>query len=419
MSTRHSFLSTTGLVRAPSDAGSKASSRHARFGGTKPEKKHPKSRAPALVTVAGIRPLGPMFLIGMAIGFSLIFIVSISFAFVGSDEDEPPFKEFLDNIAKDNPGIVLVGDNVDVDVDEPAVTIRWSMIGCGPGFVLSGSEGTHGSTECGIPSIAMNVFVDSASDAAATYDPDLFPVVNKTGRRLGIQNLYQFDSDHVLDVHEARLYPFDTYHLTSTLRVASTNGDPILLSALTTLKVTSSFAIAHTDVQSNVNTSNSVNAPSRDIELNITRPPEARMFALLLFGVSWMLAHATIGFTVLAWMRADERSIFQYLGLVAVTLLAIPQLRNAMPDAPGFDDKDTDSIGFFPQMLMVGVSAICMLSMAAKRALQGKRGHQEQSIDDREGGPSQPVLKGLERLRRQGSTVDFKHVRSWSRDAFI
>lgn len=261
--------------------------------------------------------------------------------------------------------------------------------------------------------------MSSASDAAATYDPDLFPVVNKTGRRLGIQNLYQFDSDHVLDVHEARLYPFDTYHLTSTLRVASTNGDPILLSALTTLKVTSSFAIAHTDVQSNVNTSNSVNAPSRDIELNITRPPEARMFALLLFGVSWMLAHATIGFTVLAWMRADERSIFQYLGLVAVTLLAIPQLRNAMPDAPGFDGVLLDSIGFFPQMLMVGVSAICMLSMAAKRALQGKRGHQEQSIDDREGGPSQPVLKGLERLRRQGSTVDFKHVRSWSRDAFI
>ena len=56
--------------------------------------------------------------------------------------------------------IVLVGENVDIDVDEPSITIRWSILGCGASFVLSGSEGVHGSSACGIPSLALNVFVD-------------------------------------------------------------------------------------------------------------------------------------------------------------------------------------------------------------------------------------------------------------------
>ena len=95
---------------------------------------------------------------------------------------------------------MLIGDSVDVDVDEPAVTVRWTLIGCGSEFVLPGSEGTHGSKECGLPSTALNVFVDryvdlfsamyllfivsSSSDPEITYDPTQFPTANNTGQRI-------------------------------------------------------------------------------------------------------------------------------------------------------------------------------------------------------------------------------------------
>lgn len=58
--------------------------------------------------------------------------------------------------------ILLIGDNVDVDVDEPAVTIRWSIVACGQDYILSGSEGTHGSQLCGIPNIPLNIYVDGS-----------------------------------------------------------------------------------------------------------------------------------------------------------------------------------------------------------------------------------------------------------------
>ncbi len=55
---------------------------------------------------------------------------------------------------------MLIGDNVDVDVDEPAVTVRWSLVACGETYVLPGSEGTHGSSSCGIPNVPLNIYVD-------------------------------------------------------------------------------------------------------------------------------------------------------------------------------------------------------------------------------------------------------------------
>jgi len=346
--------------------------------------------------------------------------VSISLAFVGSDDDEPPFKGFLDSIATDSPGIVLLGDNVDIDVDEPSVTIRWSIIGCGSTFILPGSEGTHGSALCGLPSIPLKIYVDSAEDPAATYDPTLFPIANKTGHRLSIQNLCQFDSDHVLDVHEARLYPFDTYHLTSTLSMTSNNNnDPTAMSAISVLRLTSSFAISHKDIESYTNTSDNSYVPSRDITLDITRPAEAKLFALLLFGTSWMFAHATVGFTVLAWMAKDEHHVLRSILFDFLVLLAIPQLRMAMPDAPGLDGVLLDSIGFFPQMLMSGASVIVLVTRLSWEGLRFIDGDASLRTQDMEKEAGQPVAKGIERLRRQGTSTDFRHVRTWSRAAFV
>ncbi|PCH40035.1 hypothetical protein WOLCODRAFT_136625 [Wolfiporia cocos MD-104 SS10] len=419
MSTRDSFLSTTGLIRAPSSVSTYRPARQAKPGGTKPEKT-PKHKVPLTATRAGVIPLGPAFIVGIVVVFSLIFILSISCAFVGSEDDEPPFKSFLDDIATNNPGILLIGDNVDVDVDEPSITIRWSMLGCGSAFVLPGSEGTHGSSLCGIPSMPLTAFIDSSNEPAATYDPMQFPVVDKINRRLSIQDLCQFDSDHVLDVHQARLYPFDTYRLTSTLRLETANGtEAVALRALTTLKLTSSFAISPSDVESKLNVSGKGYVPSRDIVLEIRRPHEARLFAMLLFGASWMLVHVTIGFVAIAWLTREQERVVQSLFFTFIVLLAVPQLRNAMPDAPGYDGVLLDSIGFFPQMLCAGASAIVLSIMICTHGLRSLNNTAHKVEEKALASTDRRASKGLERLRRQGSSVDFRHLRSWSRAAFV
>ena len=49
---------------------------------------------------------------------------------------------------------------MDVDIDEPSVTIRWSVMGCGSGSILAGSPKLHGSNECGLPGFPLEVFVE-------------------------------------------------------------------------------------------------------------------------------------------------------------------------------------------------------------------------------------------------------------------
>lgn len=172
-----------------------------------------------------------------------------------------------------------------------------------------------------------------------------------------IENLVRFDSDHVLDVHSARLYPFDQYLLSSSLRAATTNNETIRISRAITLRITSSFDVETTDLESFVlapvirNQTNStvaandtsadaeIHLPSRDIDMHISRPPSAQLFTFLLFGASWILTHISVGLAVLARKRKDPQSLLAYLLSSGFILVGIPQLRNGMPDAPGFDGK--------------------------------------------------------------------------------
>lgn len=55
---------------------------------------------------------------------------------------------------------MFIAENVDVDVDEPAVTVRWSILACGENFALSGTHGIHGSDLCGVPSIALHIYLN-------------------------------------------------------------------------------------------------------------------------------------------------------------------------------------------------------------------------------------------------------------------
>ncbi|TFK40790.1 hypothetical protein BDQ12DRAFT_467407 [Crucibulum laeve] len=312
-------------------------------------------------------PLRGSTIVTLAIISSLFFIMSISFAFIGADVDEPFFKHTLDDVATNSPGIVLIGESVDVDVDEPSITIRWSILGCGDGFVLAGSEGVHGSNTCGLPSSPLYIFVDNADEPAATYDPSQIPFNRDTGHRRSIQNLVQFDSDHVLDVHEQRLYPFDSYLLASTLRAVSFDNQTVPIRKIATIDITSSFDIETVDMDSYSTFSDGKEQASRDIDMRVNRPNEARCFTLLLFGVSWILTHVTIGHVMLARRLSGMRPILKHLISTGAILVAIPQLRNSMPDAPGLDGALIDCIGFFPQMVITSISVIILLMFLAIR----------------------------------------------------
>ena len=153
--------------------------------------------------------------------------------------------------------------------------------------------------------------------------------------------MFQFDADHVLDVHEARFYPFDTYLLTTSIRAVSTADNATLpIQSLSTISLTSNFETISTDVARFVIASNGDSTvPARDLNLLITRPAEARAYTLLLFGSSWMLAHATLCLAALGWRADRQEKVLQYLVVAFAITLLIPQMRNAMPDAPGFDGK--------------------------------------------------------------------------------
>lgn len=152
-----------------------------------------------------------------------------------------------------------------------------------------------------------------------------------------IQNLVQFDSDHVLNVEQARLYPFDTYFLSSTLRIVSPTNQTLPIRRLATIDETSSFLVKTVDIESYSNAANNTESPSRDIDMFITRPGNARAFTLLLFGVSWILTHVTICHVIIARMLWDVKPLLKHLISTGAILVALPQIRNSMPDAPGLD----------------------------------------------------------------------------------
>ncbi|KAI0333652.1 hypothetical protein GY45DRAFT_1271339 [Cubamyces sp. BRFM 1775] len=421
MSTRHSFLSTTGLIRPssttfiPEDV---LPSRHAQPCGTKRGRRTPKTKTgdepPVHRARAGIIPLGPAFITGLAVLLSLLFILSISCAFLADEGAQPAFAALLDDVAANTPGIVLIGDDVDVDVDEPALTIRWSIIACGQAYVLPGSEGAHGSAGCGLPVMPLSIFVDGGRDPAATYDPTLFPYLNGSGQRNTIQNMFQFDDDHVLDVHEARLYPFDTYLLTSTLRAMSVpNNQSLPIQRLSTLSVTSSFVVSSGDAPTFVEGAQGMQAASRDLTMQVKRPAEARMYALLLFGASWMLAHATVALVAFSWTLQGVDKVLKHAAFAFLVVLLIPQLRGAMPDAPGFDGVLIDAIGFFPQMLTSAASVLMLIAMSVKRELQAIEG--TQTVEERVKEVPAPLSMGLMKMRRGGASVDIGHMRNLSR----
>ncbi|KAL0069802.1 Glucosyltransferase-like protein [Marasmius tenuissimus] len=318
----------------------------------------------------------PIFWLGLMVIVSIIFVVALATTFRGVQLQKPYFKDVLDEVAKTDPGIVLLGENVDVDVDEPSITFRWSILACGQDFVLPNSTGIHDSDSCGLPAIALKIFVDGENDPVAKYDPTEIPFNRVNGKRRNIQSLSQFDSDHVLDVHQAYLFPFDTYKLSSTIRAVSNANETLPIRKLATIDTTSSFSVISSDVESysSLNSTSGVLSQvfSRDIDLQVRRPVGARTITLFLFSISWFLAHICIGSVYMA-SKGDKMDTVKKAFYCGVIIAVIPQLRNSMPDAPGLDGILLDSIGYFPQMLISGLCLVILMVLTVSRELNETR----------------------------------------------
>jgi len=307
-------------------------------------------------------------LLHLGLLFSVLFIVCVSLAFVGGRKEDLIFRADLDSIAHEGGGIVFIAENVDIDVDEPAVTVRWSILACGDEFTLSGTHGIHGSDLCGVPSIALHVYLNQDKEPAMSYDP--LQISHKSHGHTWYQNYVQFDDDQVLEVHEARFYPFDSYSTSSSLRIVdAVTNLTIPIHRLLTISVTSSFAISGTDFDGETTLHDGTPNFARDIELSIKRPIEARGYAILLFFVCWMFSHATIAHVVLAYTETEVNYTFIHLISVFAIIVIIPQLRSSMPDAPGLDGVLIDQIGYFPQLVICGFSALSLLIIIFQRGI--------------------------------------------------
>lgn len=101
--------------------------------------------------------------------------------------------------------------------------------------------------------------------------------------------------------------------------------------------MTSSFLIDTADMESYSSSASGAHEPSRDLDMRVRRPGDARAFALLLFALSWVLTHVTIGHVILARRLTGIRSNLKHVISAGAILVTIPQLRDSMPDAPGLD----------------------------------------------------------------------------------
>jgi hypothetical protein len=184
------------------------------------------------------------------------------------------------------------------------------------------------------------------------------------------------------------------------------------------------------DSQSSISADDDKQLPSHDLELTIARPGEARFFALMLFGLGWMLAHAAVASVALAWKTDGRDIVLRYLAFALAILFTIPGLRNAMPDAPGYDGASCfpidvlctdnahtgvliDQIGFFAQMFVAAISTVVLLATLATRELA----HLDASAPEQEFVKEKPapIARSLHRMR--GSTaasIDFRHLRTIS-----
>lgn len=114
-------------------------------------------------------------------------------------------------------------------------------------------------------------------------------------------------------------------------------SNPIPIERLYTIHETMSFSVVSSDSSTYHSLSDGSRRSSRELHLSVSRPTSARIFIFSLWATNWLLAHAAVGLILLT-IRNEEYYPGDSPALaVLAILLAIPRLRESMPDDPGLD----------------------------------------------------------------------------------
>jgi hypothetical protein len=151
--------------------------------------------------------------------------------------------------------------------------------------------------------------------------------------------LVSFETDFVLDVRKAFLYPFDSYSLASTFSAKSANNETIPVRRIFSNDQAMGFDIETQDMDNFRTAADGSKEPARGFDMHIRRPTEVKIVTVIMFALSWMITHVAIGQAILCRRIKETKPILVHLFATGVILFMLPQLRNSMPDAPGFDGK--------------------------------------------------------------------------------
>jgi hypothetical protein len=127
------------------------------------------------------------------------------------------------------------------------------------------------------------------------------------------------------------------------LRAVTFDNKTVPIQRLTTIDITSSFDIETHDTQTYLNGIVDETHLSRAMSLRVSRPGVLRGVTMSLFALGWVMTHVTIGLVFLVRRSHNAKRNYKLLIFAGAKLVAIPQLRQTMPDAPGLDGNYTIS----------------------------------------------------------------------------
>ncbi|KZT42653.1 hypothetical protein SISSUDRAFT_1041269 [Sistotremastrum suecicum HHB10207 ss-3] len=317
-------------------------------------------------------PLGrrPAIIVASILSLLSTTILSLS---IGSHSQPAEIPLFLQQISSDFSGVFIIGESIDADVEEPSITVTWALLGCGQDFVWNNATILTTGASCGMLAMKAAVFVDGSEEPVIQYDPMKFSVDSTTNLTNFLPSLFHFETEHVPNTKNAVLYPFDSYTTSTSFQLREPDsGSVIPINKISLINSTTGnlLDVSFVDIPT-ISTTNGVQGPSRDVRLELTRSSGAIAYALLYFIVNWTLTHLAICLAVLSWADKGVDTPVKVLVLVFAAVVAIPHLRSSMPDAPDTQGDLTDNIGFFPQMVLVGICIIFSLLVLVLRVLSG------------------------------------------------
>ncbi|KAI0779794.1 hypothetical protein C8Q74DRAFT_1367625 [Fomes fomentarius] len=291
----------------------------------------------------------------------------------------------IDEASRGKDGVALLGHAYNIDIAARQVQISWLVLGCGS---LALFVGSYGSNKCGRPNIAVDFYVDGATNASGSYDPTTnLWYETRTGNEFYIQASVEIQTEHLLEVtawygqDQQYAYPFDTYILDTFIQALTPDGNvsvPILF--LRTADATNNF-------QPSLNKDEDVRTLSIDgspitrahaVQYAFHRPALSQLFVMVLFTLNWLLTAVVAYIAVSAYEGVPMSEGVLILPLSVI--LTIPALRALWVDAPAFGLL-LDSCGTFLQMVIVSLASLYLVvNVGLRRPKAAQQEQQQENI---------------------------------------